>query len=251
VPPEARGTMFFKTVPSGARPRRDVNWLFQRATKLVVWLYMRLVHRYRITYHPRLPRGTAYVVCMSHTSWLDVPALMVADPYDPPTSMIIKSETLRIPVLSWILRRWGAIGVARSGRDVAALRRIRDVLGEGRGICVAPSGTRSPDGRLGPFSPVLMRLIIQSGVPVIPVGIVGSYEALPKGSKRLRATRIRLDSGKPLDLADFQGRRLTEADVEKAAERLRDAIEALLPAYMHHAPDTPVLGRYLESVATI
>jgi 1-acyl-sn-glycerol-3-phosphate acyltransferase len=251
VAADSGATVFFRTLPTGAPPRRDLTWLFQRATKLVVWLYMRLVHRYRIRYHPRLPSGTAYIVVMSHTSWLDVPALMVADPYDPPTSMIIKSETLRIPVLSWILRRWGAIGVARSGRDVSALRRIRDVLAEGRGICVAPSGTRSPDGRLGPFSPVLVRLIIQSGVPVIPVAIVGSHEALPKGSKRLRATTIRLDSGPPVDLADFQGRRLTEADLELAAERLRDAIEALLPAYMHHAPDAPVLGRYLESVATI
>jgi 1-acyl-sn-glycerol-3-phosphate acyltransferase len=251
VAADAGGTIFFKTIPSGARPRRDLKWLFQRATKLVVWLYMRLVHRFRIHYHPRLPRGAAYIVVMSHTSWLDVPALMVADPYNPPTSMVIKSETLRIPVLSWILRRWGAIGVARSGRDVSALRRIRDVLAEGRGICVAPSGTRSPDGRLGPFSPVLVRLIIQSGVPVVPVGIVGSYEALPKGSKRLRATRIWLQSGPPVDLGDFQGRRLTEADVESAAGRLRDAIEAQLPEYMHHAADTPVLGRYLESVATI
>jgi 1-acyl-sn-glycerol-3-phosphate acyltransferase len=244
-------TIFYRTIPSGARPKRDATWLFQRATKLVVWLYMRLVHRFEMRYHPRVPRGTACIVIMSHTSWLDVPALMVADPYDPPTSMIIKSETLRIPGLSYALRMWGAIGVARSGRDVSALRRIREVLGEGRGICVAPSGTRSPDARLGPFSPVLVRLIMQSDVPVVPVAIVGSYEALPKGSKRLRATKIRLDSGPPVDLADLRGRRLTDADVEQAAVRMRDAIEALLPEYMHHAPDAPILGRYLEPVASM
>ena len=244
-------TPFFRVFPSGAKPRRDATWLFQRATKLVVWVYMRLVHGFEMRYHPQVPKGQACIVIISHTSWLDVPALMVADPYDPPTSMIIKSETLRIPGLSWALRKWGAIGVARSGRDVAALRRIRDVLGQGSGICVAPSGTRSSDARLGPFSPVLVRLIIQSGVPVVPVAIIGSYEALPKGSKRLRATKIRLDSGPPVDLAELRGRRLTDADVELAAVRMRDAIEALLPEYMHHAPGAPVLGRYLESVATI
>jgi 1-acyl-sn-glycerol-3-phosphate acyltransferase len=244
-------TIFYGSIPNGARSKLNATWLFQRATKLVVWLYMRLVHRFEMRYHPDMPRNQAYIAVMSHTSWLDVPALMVADPYDPPTSMIIKSETLRIPALSWALRMWGAIGVARSGRDVAALRRIREVLGEGRGICIAPSGTRSPDARLGSFSPVLVRLIIQSGVPVVPVAIVGSYEALPKGSKRLRATKIYLDSGPPVDLAEFRGRRLTDADVEAAALRMRDAIEALLPAYMHHAPEAPVLGRYLESVASM
>lgn len=236
-------TPFYRSIPNGATRRWTPTRIFQRATKVVVWLYMRLVHGFEIRYHPELPQDTAYIAVMSHTSWLDVPALMVADPYDPPTSMIIKSETLRIPALNWALRQWGAIGVARSGRDVAALRRIRNILAEGRGICIAPSGTRSPDARLGPFSPVLVRVILRSGVPVVPVAIIGSYEALPKGSKRLRATRIRLDSGPPVDLKDV--------DVEEAALRMRNAIEALLPDYMHHAPETPVLGRYLEAVASM
>src|SRR5207248_3230374 len=152
-------------------------------------------------------------VVMSHTSLLDVPALMVADPYDPVSSMVIKQEMVEVPALGWLLRLWGAIPVARQGRDVAALRQIRRTLADGRGLCVAPQGTRSVDGRLGPVDPTLARLIVQSHAVVIPVVIVGSREALPKGAGMVRPHRIYLDSGPAIDLGRFRGRRLSEADL--------------------------------------
>ena len=235
---------FYGHIPSGARPRHDGRWLLQRATKVVLWLYMRLAHRYVFRYDPGLPRGRAYVAVMSHTSWLDVPALMVADPYDPPTAMVIKRETTRIPLLGWLLEQWEAVSVDRSGRDVAALRKIRRLLKEGRGICIAPTGTRSADGRLGPFSPVLVRLIAQIDAAVVPVAIVGTMESLPKGSLHLRFGKIYLDSGPEIDLSPFRGRRLTDDEVAEVARRIRAAMEALLPPYMHAAPDTPLLGAF-------
>lgn len=239
-------TKLFRYIPCGSRRRYGLRWLFQRATKLVLWTYMRLVHQFEVRYHPGLPRGSAYVAVMSHTSWLDAAALMAGDPYDPPTGMIIKSEAIRIPVIGWILERWGAIAVDRRGRDVVALRKIRRAFEEGRGICIAPAGTRSADGRLGPFSPVLARLIVQSEVAVFPVAIIGSLECMPKGSRRLKPGKIWLDSGPEIDLSVFRGRRLSREDLETAARVIRGAIEKLLPDYMKSLPNAPVLGRLLE-----
>jgi 1-acyl-sn-glycerol-3-phosphate acyltransferase len=181
---------------------------------------------------------------MSHTSFMDVPALMIADPYDPATSMVIKQEMMDVPVLGRLLRLGGAIPVGRHGRDVAAVRSIRRVLAQGRGICVAPQGTRSVDGRLGPVDPVLARLIVQSDAVVVPVVIVGSREALPKGAWMIRPHRIYLDCGPEIDLSDLRGRRLSEADLIEAARRIRGGIEALLPPEMRALPDTPVLAKY-------
>ena len=208
---------------------------------------MRLVHRFEIRYHPGLPRGKPYIAVMSHTSWLDVPALMVADPYDPPTGMIIKREATRVPLLGWILARWGAIPVERHGRDVAALRQIRRAFEEGRGVCIAPAGTRSPDGRVGPFNPVLARFILRSDVVVFPVVIIGSMESLPKGSRRLRPGKIYLDTGPEIDLSAFRHRRSTDDDVVGAARAVRDALERLLPDYMRSLPGTPLLGAFQDA----
>lgn len=232
----------FLYMPSGAPPqRRTAAWLVQRATKLALWAYMRLVHDYTFRYDPGLPTRQPYVEIMSHTSLLDVPALMVADPYDPPTSMVIKRDMTDVPLLGTLLRGWGAIPVARDGRDVAALRRIRQVLKEGRGICVAPSGTRSADGRTGPFNPVLVRLILQSDAAVFPVVIVGSRDCLPKGARMIRPGKIRLDTGPVLDLSRFRQSPSDPAVLAEAALYMRDAIDRLLPPEMHALPGTPPL----------
>lgn len=237
----------WKELPSGVPARRDAAWLLRRSMKWVLWLYMRLVHGFTMRYHPELPSGRAYIAVMSHTSFLDVPALMVADPYEPGSTMVIKAEMMDVPVLGRLLRFWGAIPVGRHGRDVAALRQIRRTLSLGSGLCVAPQGTRSLDGRLGPVDPVLARVIVQSDAVVVPVVVVGAREALPKGATMIRPHRIYLDSGPPIDLSRFRGRRLTDRDVEAAAGQIRQAIEALLPPEMRALPTTPVLGKYQPS----
>jgi 1-acyl-sn-glycerol-3-phosphate acyltransferase len=242
--PGDRFQSFWLDLSSGGAPRHDWKWAVQRAMKHVLWLYMRLVHGFTMRYHPDVPRGRAYVAVMSHTSLMDVPALMVADPYDPPSAMVIKQEMMDVPLLGWLLRLWGAIPVARQGRDVSALREIRRTLAEGRGICVAPQGTRSVDGRLGPVDPTLARVIVQSDAVVIPVAIVGSREALPKGAWMIRPQRIYVDTGPAIDLSPFRGHRLSDDDLRAAAERIRDGINALLPPAMRSGPETPILAKY-------
>jgi 1-acyl-sn-glycerol-3-phosphate acyltransferase len=205
---------------------------------------MRLVHRFTMRYHPEIPVGKPYIAVMTHTSFMDVPALMVADPYEPGSWMVIKAEMMKVPVLGRLLRLWGAIPVGRHGRDVGALRQIRRTLADGGGLCVAPQGTRSLDGRLGPVDPVLARVIVQSDSVVVPVAIVGARESLPKGAWMIRPHPIYLDTGPPIDLSRFRKRRLTEQDVEEAALQIRQAIEALLPPEMRALPTTPALGKY-------
>jgi|GEM_PF-1132722 len=237
--------IYWSDIPTGAQPRRGLGRLLRWLVKVVCLAYLRAFHEFRFRYHPALPRGTAYIAVISHTSFLDVPSLLAADPYDPPTSMVIKSEMVRAPLLGRILRSWGAIPVDRRGQDIAALRQIRKTLADGRGICVAPSGTRSLDGRLGPINPVLMRLILQSDAPVIPIAIVGSYECLPRHAKVPRRGRIYLDTGPEIDLRSFRGRRLSPAELESAAKAVRDGLTSLLPETMHPLPQTPILGSYV------
>lgn len=248
-PSAPRQTDGFRThwsdFPTGAPPRRGFGRLLRLLVKVVCLAYLRAVHDFRFRYHPDLPRGCSYIVVMSHTSLLDVPCLLAADPYDPPTAMVIKSAMVRVPLLGRILSAWGAIPVDRRGQDIAALRQIRKTLGEGRGICVAPSGTRSADGRLGPINPVLLRLILQSDVPVVPVAIVGSYECMPRHAKLPRPGKIYLDTGPEIDLRRFRGRRLSPADLEEAALVIRDGLAALLPDSMQPRSETPILGSYV------
>src|SRR5438094_211581 len=152
--------------------------LARRLIKPILAAYMRLYHHLEMEGFENIPPRGPLIVVINHASLLDVPALMVADPF-PDTATIVKASMFNLPVISWFLRQWGAIPVERQGRDSSSVRTLLGVLRKGGVMAVAAEGTRTRTGHLGPINPVLARIAAGADVPVLPVGIRGSYEALP------------------------------------------------------------------------
>jgi 1-acyl-sn-glycerol-3-phosphate acyltransferase len=161
------------------------------------------------------------LVLTNHASILDTPALMAMDPY-PDSTLLVKESVFRVPLVGQILAIWHAIPVQRSGNDVATVRALLKALREGRPVVLAPEGTRSRTGRLSTIHPVLARLAARAGVPVVPLGIVGSFSALPAGARFPRRRKILLRVGPPLRLD-------RSSPDEQLARQIRDSIAALLP----------------------
>jgi 1-acyl-sn-glycerol-3-phosphate acyltransferase len=205
-----------------ARPARAP--LLRRAVKFVLSLYLRPYHRLELRGLENLPPRGPLLVVLNHASLLDVPALMVLDPF-PDTATVVKASMFKLPVIGWILRRWGAIPVDREGRDSSSIRSMLHVLRRGQVLAVAAEGTRTRSGHLEAINPVLARIAASAEVPVVAVGIGGSYAALPPGAVLPRPTKILVRVGKP-----FRIERGTDAAV--AAERIRREIAALLPPEM-------------------
>ena len=198
--------------------------LTRRLAKAVLGPYMRLFHHLELEdSHHVPPRGPAIVV-LNHASLLDVPALMVLDPF-PNTATVVKASMFKIPIVSWILRQWGAIPVERQGRDSSSVRQMLDVLRRGGVLAVAAEGRRTRDGHLAAINPVLARIAAGAGVPIIALGIRGSYDALPPGAVLPRPRRITVKAGPVFHLP----RGTSAAD---AANRIQQEIAALLPASM-------------------
>jgi 1-acyl-sn-glycerol-3-phosphate acyltransferase len=79
------------------------------------------------------------------------------------------------------------------------------LLGEGKLLGMYPEGTRSPDGRLYKGKTGLARLALQTGVPVIPVAMIGTDTVNPPGKKMWRFGRVAVRFGKPMDFSRFDG----------------------------------------------
>lgn len=114
-------------------------------------------------------------------------------------------------VKGWI-NRWfytvsGQVPIDRTDADAAqsALDTAEALLSQGRLLGMYPEGTRSPDGRLYKGKTGLARLALQTGVPVIPVAMIGTNKVNPPGKKMLRFGRVTVRFGKPMDFSRFEG----------------------------------------------
>ena len=107
----------------------------------------------------------------------------------------------------WFFTAVGQVPIDRSNADAAqaALNTAEHVLGQGKLLGMYPEGTRSPDGRLYKGKTGLGRLALQSGVPVIPVAMIGTNVVNPPGTTMLRFGRVTVRFGEPMDFSRFEG----------------------------------------------
>jgi 1-acyl-sn-glycerol-3-phosphate acyltransferase len=107
----------------------------------------------------------------------------------------------------WFFTAVGQVPIDRSNADTAqaALDTAERVLGQGKLLGMYPEGTRSPDGRLYKGKTGLARLALQTGVPVIPVAMIGTNVVNPPGTTVLRFGRVTVRFGKPMDFSRFEG----------------------------------------------
>jgi len=153
-----------------------------RAAIRLAWLVLGYRLEVRGAEHLDGPGPRIYM--SNHLSLIDGPLMCMLIPQ--PVRVILKSSVFRIPVLGPAMRYVGFVPVERRGgsagrRSIAlAARSIRLF---GYSFLIYPEGTRSRDGRLGPFRRGGFFLAAQSGAPIVPVSIRGTYEILPRGGR--------------------------------------------------------------------
>lgn len=122
------------------------------------------------------------LVMSNHQSHYDVPVLFQVIP--PPLRMIAKAELGRVPIWGAAMRAAGIVFVDRSdrARAIASLALAKSELAQGVSVWIAPEGTRSRDGALGPFKKGGFVLAEEVGAEIVPVTISGTREVLPADS---------------------------------------------------------------------
>jgi 1-acyl-sn-glycerol-3-phosphate acyltransferase len=127
-------------------------------------------------------------------------------------TFLAKSEYFTGTGLKGWFTRWfytvaGQVPIDRTDADAAqaALNTAQRLLNDGKLLGMYPEGTRSPDGRLYKGKTGMARLALQTGVPVIPVVMIGTDVVNPPGSKMWRFGRVTVRVGRPMDFSRFDG----------------------------------------------
>jgi 1-acyl-sn-glycerol-3-phosphate acyltransferase len=136
---------------------------------------------------------------------------------------------LRGRAMSAFFRGCGHVPVERA--DTRAAASVIDigveVLRDGRALGIFPEGTRSPDGRLYKFRTGVARLALRSGAPVVPVGLVGTREVQPPGSRRWQRAPVGVHFGVPLHFGDRAAEERSSRVLREVTETVRSAIQEL------------------------
>jgi len=182
---------------------------------------------FRVIGVENVPRTGALIVCANHSATLDPPLVPAFLPRGDSWNMA-KSEYFRKPLLNWIFRSYHAFPVVRHTADRAALKKSFDLLKAGEVLIIYPEGTRIESGNLAKPEPGAGFIAQKAGCLVLPVGLTGTRECLPKGARWPRRTHVSLTFGKPFTLAAKRadGTRISH---QEASEAIMVAIAELLP----------------------
>lgn len=170
------------------------NWVWRgcRAVMRNVFLFW---VRYRARGLEHLPSGGALLL-INHQSHLD--PLLAGLPLERPVSYIARENLFAVPGLGWMLRHTYVLPINREAAGAESIREAVRRLQQGFLVGIFPEGTRSHDGRLGVLKPGFIALVRRAGVPVVPVGIAGSHEVLPRGARVPRRRPVAVVFGEPL-----------------------------------------------------
>ena len=201
-------------------------WLFLKFVLLGPVLH--LLFRPKVTGLEHIPREGGAIIAANHVSFLDPLLLPLVVPHRR-VMFLTKVKYIDKPILRWFLTGAGVIPVATGdpravGESVAA---AVEVVRSGRLVGIFPEGTRSPDGRLHRGKTGVARVAFESGAPVIPVGIIGTDLAFPRGARLPRPRSVRILFGAPITLANPDGKVRSASLSRAATDQVMTAIRDL------------------------
>jgi len=194
--------------------------------------------RVKIVGKENIPFGKPYVVAMNHVSIFDPP---FAAAFWPEHLEIIGAEDVFAkPGQGQLLKIYGVIPVHRGDYDRALLSRIIRIIRSGFPLLIAPEGGRSHVPAMRGAKPGVAYIIEKTGVPVLPVGLIGTTEDYWQRSRRGERPLLEMRIGRPIHLPE-----ITARGTERHAARQRNA--DLIMSYLAGLLPDEYRGVYAES----
>lgn len=202
------------------------------------WLFRNILRvagvDFAVKYSPGLDRRrTSFFVCNHIDIW---DAFIIYSAIPQFVRGLENEAHFSVPAYGWMMKQFGNIPVPPEGNLSAykkMLKLARGALDRGISLIVFAEGTRTTDGRVGPFNPGVFRMAIQFGYPIVPMSIVGAYEFSRKGDWMLYPSKITVYLH---DTIETKG--LKKEDVDELMKRVHALVSS--PVDEHYSSLLPL-----------
>ena len=203
---------------------RFFRWVMRPAFRLVFHLLGDVI----ILGRENIPKDGAYLITINHVSTFEPPLIMAFWPICPEGAGAI--EIWNRPGQAILVRLFHGIPVHRGEFDRRALETMINALESGHPLLIAPEGGRTHDLGMRRALPGVAYIVEKTGVPVIPVGIIGATDDYLQRALHLKRPRVEMRIGLPFHLPAVIGKGADRRRALQAnADQIMQAIAALMP----------------------
>jgi 1-acyl-sn-glycerol-3-phosphate acyltransferase len=188
-----------------------------------------LFFQIRVNGREWVPRDGGVMVLSNHQSHFD--PVLIGLACDRRLNYLARNSLFGFAPFRWLIQSLDAIPIDREGLGLAGLKETLRRLKRGELVLIFPEGTRTPNGEMAPLKPGFSALAKRAGVPLMPVGIDGAYQAWPRQHLLPGFSTIHIQFGEPLSpeaAAAYDERQLVEEmerrirECHRQARRLRE-----------------------------
>ena len=176
--------------------------------------------RVKIVGNENIDPNKSYIFVANHQSMFDI--FLIYGYLNAKFKWIMKQEIRKTPLLGKACESMGHIFIDRSSpmRAQKSLEAAKERLLQGNNsIFLFPEGTRSANGKIGRFKRGAFTIARDIHLPIVPVSIIGAYEALPKGLNCIIPGKIKIVFHEPIDTTN-----LTDSNLNETIDKVRSVI---------------------------
>lgn len=143
------------------------------------------------------------IVVSNHASVMDIPFLFQSIPFN--LYFVGKKELKKVPFIGWYMMAMGMIFIDRGNKEksMQSIKKAALLIRNGKSVVTFPEGTRSSDGRIGPFKNGTLHMAVEAQVPILPVYIEGAYHVWPNSKFSIHPYPVQVVIGDPIYTNDW------------------------------------------------
>ena len=207
--------------------RLDLKQIEGRIQWWAAYVYIKFFARTLWNFKTEYPKGNMFpewgpgILVSDHNSHLD--PFFVGSAGHRRIRYMSKLDNFKTPIVKTLFNNLGAFKVDRDNPE-RGWEKAKEIIRGGEWVGIFPEGTRSKDGTLGEFKTGAVRLAIEMQVPIVPMAVIGSRNALPKGNLVMKPTQVKVRVGDPISYADYDINSASYNDIRRLTDDLRNNV---------------------------